>query len=62
MKVIEITISPSGTSVIQTKGFAGSACQQASEFLQSLGARVAERLTLEFYHAQPNEQINKQRA
>ena len=63
MKAIEITISPSGTSIIQTKGFSGSACQQASKFLeQALGACVAERLTLEFYQAQPSKAINTQRA
>lgn len=47
---IEIMISPTGQTVIQTKGFAGTACRQASAFLeQALGQRTAETLTPEYY-------------
>jgi hypothetical protein len=50
MKIIEITISPQGQTQIETKGFAGSSCREASERLeQALGVRTSERLTGEFY-------------
>ena len=50
MKTIEIIISPQGETRVETKGFAGSECQEASESLeQALGARSGERLTAEFY-------------
>ena len=44
MKVIEIIISPQGEARVQTKGFAGAACQEASRFLeQALGHPQAQR-------------------
>jgi hypothetical protein len=62
MKSIEIIVSPTGTSTVQTKGFAGSACQQASRFVEdALGTRIQERLTDEFYQAVPSEQQNVER-
>ena len=52
MKVIEIIISPQGEARVQTKGFAGAACQEASRFLeQALGQRTKEQLTAEFHQA-----------
>ncbi len=52
MKVIEITISPKGEARVQTKGFAGADCQQASRFLeQALGQRTQEQLTAEFHQS-----------
>ena len=30
---IEITVSPTGATTLETKGFAGSSCRDASEFL-----------------------------
>ena len=49
---IEVVISPTGQSTVQTKGFTGAACRAASEFLEkALGTRQAEQLTAEF-HAQ----------
>ena len=49
MKVIEIIISPQGEARVQTKGFAGAACQEASRFLEkALGQRTKEQLTAEF--------------
>ncbi len=60
-KTIEVIISPQGETKIETKGFAGTECQQASGFLEkALGLRQAEQLTAEFYHgvtaALPNRQ------
>jgi hypothetical protein len=51
MKTIEITIDPQGQTKLQTKGFAGPQCQEASRFLeQALGQKQSEQLTAEFYH------------
>ena len=49
-QTIEIIVSPTGEAIVQTKGFAGSMCREASRVIeQALGARTAERLTAEFY-------------
>ncbi|WP_254509408.1 DUF2997 domain-containing protein [Anatilimnocola floriformis] len=49
-KTIEVTISPKGETKIETKGFAGSECRQASRFMEeALGVRVSEKLATEFY-------------
>ena len=51
-RTIEVIISPQGETRIETKGFVGTDCQQASEFLEkALGQRQGEQLTAE-YHAQ----------
>jgi len=50
LKTIEITVSPEGAVTVQTKGFVGPACRDASRFLeQALGTRTAEALTAEFH-------------
>jgi hypothetical protein len=50
LKKIIVTVSPSGETKIETKGYAGSACKLASKFLEdALGERVSETLTPEFY-------------
>jgi hypothetical protein len=47
---IEITVSPDGKSNVETKGFLGSECREASRFLETaLGTRVSETLTNAFY-------------
>jgi hypothetical protein len=47
---IEVIVSPQGETRIETKGFAGSSCRLASQFLeQALGQQLSERLTAEFY-------------
>ena len=52
MKVIEIIVSPQGEARVQTKGFAGAGCQEASRFLeQALGQRTKEQLTAEFHQS-----------
>jgi hypothetical protein len=51
-RIIEVTISPKGETTVQTKGYAGIDCVQASKFLeQALGVKTNERLTAEFYEA-----------
>ena len=53
MKTIEITVDPQGQAKVQTKGFSGPECRQASQFVeQALGRRTAESLTAEFYQGQ----------
>ena len=48
MKTIEIVVSPKGETSVQTKGFAGSSCREASKFIeQALGQTTGEQLTAE---------------
>jgi hypothetical protein len=50
MKTIEITVSPAGQTSVETKGFSGTECRQASEFVEkALGHRIDEQLTGDFY-------------
>ena len=50
MKQIEITISPKGEVKVQTSGFAGTSCQQATEeFERTLGKVVSDAPTEEAY-------------
>ncbi|MCC7420282.1 MAG: DUF2997 domain-containing protein [Planctomycetaceae bacterium] len=50
MKTIEVVVSPKGETRLETRGFNGAECREASSFLEkALGARTAERLTDEFY-------------
>jgi hypothetical protein len=47
---IEIIVSPVGQTTVQTKGFVGSVCRDASRLLElALGQPAGERLTAEFY-------------
>jgi hypothetical protein len=49
-KIIEITVSPNGETTVQTKGFSGSACRDASRAIEALlGQQTSEQLTSEFY-------------
>ena len=51
--MIEIVVSPEGQSRVVTRGFVGSSCREASQFLESaLGRRVSEKLTTEFHQTQ----------
>jgi len=60
-KTIEIVVSPEGRTRLQTSGFRGSSCRDASRFLEeALGRTAAERLTAEFYQTNPTQQNNQQ--
>ena len=49
-RVIEVIVSPKGETTLQTKGYSGADCQQASRFLEeALGIVSAERKTAEYY-------------
>lgn len=50
LQTIEVIVSPQGETTVQTKGFSGSDCQDASRSLEkTLGSQLSERLTEEFY-------------
>ena len=58
---IEVIISPKGETKIETKGFAGSSCQHASQFLeQALGATLSDKPTADFYQESAAQQAVKQ--
>jgi len=49
-KTIEIIVSPTGETRVETKGFTGSSCRDASRFIeQALGKSTGEKLTAEFH-------------
>jgi hypothetical protein len=61
MRTIEVTVSPAGETRVETRGFAGGECREASRFVeQALGARAAESLTAEFYQGQEARQDLRQ--
>ena len=56
-RVIEVVVSPQGQATVQTKGYAGGDCLQASRFLeQALGVTTAERRTAEYHQTAPAQQ------
>jgi hypothetical protein len=56
-RIIEVTVSPRGETSVQTKGYIGGACLQASKFLeQALGITTLDRKTAEFHEEQANAQ------
>jgi hypothetical protein len=62
VKTIEIIVSPKGETTVQTKGFTGGDCREASKFVeQALGRRTGERLTGEFHASQGTVQQACQR-
>ena len=61
MRIIEITVDTKGQSKVETRGFTGGECREASNFLEhALGQRIDEKLTAEFYQTQSSEQQLKQ--
>jgi len=61
MKTIEIIVSPKGETTVTTKGFAGSSCREASQFIETaLGQRNSEQLTAEFHQQVPQQQLSQQ--
>jgi hypothetical protein len=63
MKTIEIIVTPEGRTTVQTKGFQGSSCREASRFIeQAIGKTEAERLTTEFYQTETVHQSHQQQS
>jgi Protein of unknown function (DUF2997) len=61
MKIIEITIDSKGQSKVETRGFTGGECRDASKFIeQALGSLIGEKLTAEFYQGQSVDKQLKQ--
>ena len=49
-RIIEVIVSPTGETTLQTKGYTGSDCFQASQFLElALGTKTSDRPSAEFY-------------
>jgi len=56
-KTIEIIVAPNGQSRVETKGFTGSECRQASQFIErALGQQTNELLKTEFYQTAATQQ------
>jgi len=63
MKTIEITVSPTGETSIQTRGFTGSGCREGSAWIeQALGLRQSETLTAEFHQVAVQPVVQAQTA
>ena len=61
-KTIEIVVTPTGQTQVQTRGFVGSECRQASQFIeQALGEQTGEQLTAEFHQQASQRQSHNQR-
>ena len=60
-QTIEVIVSPAGETKIETKGYEGARCQEASKFLeQALGLVTAEQKTSEFYaSASAQQQVHE---
>ena len=47
---IEIVVEPDGTTSVETRGFVGPSCREASTFIErALGSTTSETLTAEFH-------------
>ena len=56
-KRIEITVDTKGNSQVETKGFTGRECVEASKFIeQALGNQTETRTTPEFFRVQATQQ------
>lgn len=61
MPVIEVLVHPDGQTAIQTRGFVGTSCREASRFLEeALGTSSQERLTAEFYQTEQTRTVATQ--
>lgn len=62
MKTIRIIVGPAGEVRLETKGFQGNACRDASRFLEhALGHTTGEQLTAEFHQAATAQQSAENR-
>jgi len=61
MRTIEVVILTNGETRVETKGFVGSECREASRFIEAaLGTASAETLTAEFHQTQEQHHHTKQ--
>ena len=62
-QTIEILVTPEGQTSVQTLGFVGPSCRDASRFLEkALGRAIGEKLTAEFHQSQPTQQNQHHRS
>jgi len=62
-QTIEIIVTPTGQTSLQTLGFTGASCQQASRFLEdALGQKTSDRRTAEFHQTTSSEQQHQHRS
>ncbi len=60
-QTIAVTVSPKGETSIETKGFSGGSCRDASKALEAaLGVRASEQLTSEFHTTAATERQQPQ--
>ena len=56
-RIIEVTVTTKGEVTVQTKGYAGSDCLAASQFVErALGVTIVDHKTSDFYLNVPDEQ------
>ena len=60
-RIIEVVVSPSGETKVETKGFTGAECQEASRFVEvALGQRTSEQLTAEYHQGHSDNHVERQ--
>lgn len=60
---IEIIVNSDGKATVQTQGFTGQQCRDASRFIeQALGQQQGEQLTAQFHLSTNQQTENQQRA
>lgn len=60
MRTIEIVVDRAGHATVQTKGFVGPTCQDASRFVeQAIGKQVDEQRTAEFYRQTEDQPLQQ---
>ncbi|HJN08052.1 MAG TPA: DUF2997 domain-containing protein [Pirellulaceae bacterium] len=61
-KIIEVIVSPTGETRLETKGFTGEECKEASKFVElALGVSAGEQMTAEFHATTTSAEQNHQR-
>ncbi len=61
MRTIEIIVDTKGQSKVETKGFSGGECVEASRFIeQALGKQTKQRTTTEFFSTTSQQQTTAQ--
>lgn len=60
-KIFQVTVSPKGETKIETIGFTGSSCQDASRALEAaFGAKTNETLTGDYYATGGEQEVEHQ--
>jgi hypothetical protein len=63
VRTIEIIVSPQGETRLETKGFAGASCQDASRFIErAMGEKSSDRPTTERYQVSAGQEQDNERA